>query len=64
MVASYIEQMEHMFAAKISFTWNERSRELTIYNVSGRNEIVLIECAIERTENDLLTDRRTEDRVS
>lgn len=63
MVASYIEQMEHMFAAKISFTWNERSRELTIYNVSGRNEIVLIECAIERTENDLLTDRRTEDWV-
>ena len=63
MVASYIEQMEHMFAAKINFTWNERSRELTIYNVSGRNEIVLIECAIERTENDLLTDRRTEDWV-
>ena len=61
MVASYIEQMEHMFASKIQFGWIERTRTLTLYNVTGRAEIVLVECAVERTENDLFTDRHTED---
>lgn len=61
LVANYIELMERMFASKINFTWKERNRELTIYNTTGRKELVLIECTVERTENDLMTDRRTED---
>lgn len=61
LVANYIELMERMFASKINYVWRERNRELTIFNTTGRKEIVLIECTVERTENDLMTDRRTED---
>lgn len=61
LISSYIELMERMFASKITYVWKERTRELTLYNTTGRKEITLIECTVERTENDLFTDRRTED---
>lgn len=61
LIASYIELLEKMFASKIRFYWKEYTRELTLYNTTGRNEIVLVDCMVDRTENDLLSDRRTED---
>lgn len=61
LISSYIELLEKMFAAKITFNWRERTRELVVYNTTGRDEIVLLDCVVERTENDLLSDRRLQD---
>ena len=61
LVASYQELLSELFAERIMFQWNERERLLRLHNVVGGKERVLIDCVIERTEQDLLTDRETKD---
>ena len=39
------------------FSWNEITRQLNIHRKLYRDEKVVIECVMERTEQDLLTDR-------
>jgi hypothetical protein len=46
-----------LFAGDIAFNWREASRELTLHRLVGRQEKVLIECSIEKTEQELLLDR-------
>lgn len=57
LVAQYIEQMEMLFATRITFTWDESSRVLHMYNTFLYNERVLLETTIERTEQEILKDR-------
>lgn len=60
LLSSYVELLEKMFASKIQFSWNERTRELVLYNTVGRAEKVLLDAMIEKTENELFSDRYTE----
>lgn len=59
LVSSYIKTMQQLFASEIQFTWNERDRELWIMKDFTVPEQVIVDCELERTEQDLLTDRWT-----
>lgn len=59
MVSSYIKTMQQLFAAEIQFTWDERERQLWIMKDFTVPEKVIVDATIERTEQDLLTDRGT-----
>lgn len=57
-MAEYTKLMEQLFAAKITFTWDEQSRELFMHHRFARRErMVCIEATVERTEQDILADR-------
>ena len=57
-MSEYTKLMEMLFAARITFTWNEQKRELFIHHRFPMSErMVCIEATTERTEQDLLTDR-------
>lgn len=58
-VSDYIEQLEQLFATRVTFTWHEGTRELNVFQTTYRPERVLVDAMIERTEQDLLTDRLT-----
>jgi hypothetical protein len=59
-MAEYTKLMEILFAARVTFTWNEQTRVLHLHNRFPFNERqVSIEATVERTEQDLLTDRYT-----
>jgi hypothetical protein len=57
LVAQYIEQMEHLFATRLTFNWNESTRVLHLHQSFVRHERILLDCAVERTEQELLKDR-------
>lgn len=59
LVSSFIEELEHLFATRITFQWIEKTRELKLYNAVHASERVLVDANIERTEQDLFTDRET-----
>lgn len=59
MVSSYIKTMQQLFAAEIQFTWDERERQLWIMKDFTVPEQVIVDATLERTEQDLLTDRDT-----
>ena len=54
---SLSEEFERMFAGNYTYLWNEASRELTITRRVARNEKIIIECSLERTEQEMLVDR-------
>lgn len=57
-MSEYTKLMEMLFAARITYQWNEQSRELFInHRFSHSERIVCIEATSERTEQDLMTDR-------
>jgi hypothetical protein len=58
-VASYIEELETLFATKITYSWYEYNRELKVQQIIPGNERVLVDATFERTEQDLMTDRQT-----
>lgn len=57
MLASLGEEFQRLFAGDLTFLWNEASRELFFTRRVARNEKVIIECLMERTEQELLLDR-------
>jgi hypothetical protein len=58
MIADYVELMEILFAARVTFTWDEHCRELWIHHRFPFNErMVLIECSTERVEQEIIVDR-------
>lgn len=59
MVSSFIEELEHLFATRVTFQWVEKTRELKLYNSVHALERVLVDGHIERTEQDLMVDRET-----
>lgn len=59
MMTQYSETMRQVFATEIQHSWNEHSRELTIYKDLPRGEKVLVDAMVERTEQDLMADRWT-----
>lgn len=57
-MGEYTKLMEMLFAARLTFTWNEQNRELFIHHRFPFVErMVAIEASVERTEQDILSDR-------
>lgn len=56
-VASLAETMSTLFAGELMSEWRENTRELRILRKLFREEVVVLECVMERTEQDLLLDR-------
>lgn len=57
-MSEYTKLLEMLFAARITYQWNEQKRELFINHRFAMNEkLVCIEATTERTEQDLMTDR-------
>lgn len=59
LVSQYIEQLEHLFASRLTFSWNETNRTLWLHQVFSHRETAVMDVAVERTIQDLLTDRFT-----
>lgn len=59
LISDYIEQLEQLFATRIVYTFDEGSRELFLFQRFTRDERVLLDCVIERTEQELLVNRWT-----
>lgn len=57
LVAQYIEQLEHLFATRITFHWDESSRVFSLHHTFVFPERILLDCSVERTEQELLKDR-------
>lgn len=57
LISSYIESLEILFATRIVFRFNERTRRLDIFQAFSAPERVLVTCTIERTEQELMSDR-------
>jgi len=57
LVSQYVEQLEHLFATRLTFTFHENDRVLSLFNSFTRPERILLDCMVERTEQDLLKDR-------
>lgn len=57
-IAGYVKLMEILFAARVTYTWDEQKRELWLHHRFPFNErMVAIEAAVERTEQDIISDR-------
>lgn len=57
LIASLSEDFERIFAGNLMFNWSESSRQLELYRKLYRDEKIVMECVMERTEQELLTDR-------
>lgn len=60
-MAEYGEMFERIFAHDIGFQWNEARRELRLHRRIPAPEVVVIECSLERTIQELLKDRYISD---
>lgn len=59
LVNQYIETMGHLFAEGLQYHFDEHTRQLHLYQAFWREEKVLLDAVIERTEQELITDRWT-----
>lgn len=53
----YSELVERLFAARMNFSWDERTRTLHLFQTGRSQERIMLECTLERTEQDILQDR-------
>jgi hypothetical protein len=49
-----------LFAGDVAYSWREATRELRLFRKMGHNEKVLVECSMEKMEQELLVDRWTQ----
>lgn len=57
-ISEYVELLEVLFAGRITFTWNEQKRELWLHHrFPFAERMILLEVAVERTEQDIINDR-------
>jgi hypothetical protein len=60
LMAALSEAYSLLFAGEVSFNWRETTRELKLYRRFSAYEKVLIECSMEKPEQELLVDRWTQ----
>lgn len=60
LMASMNEAYNLIFAGEVAFNWREATRELRLYRRTNVAEKVLIECSMEKSEQELLVDRWTQ----
>ena len=63
LVSQYIEQMEALFATRLTYNWNESSRTLAFFQSFSLHERILLDVTCERTEQELFKDRWTRDYI-
>jgi len=56
-MADYIKELEILFASRLTYTFNEDTRELHFHNRFPFGEVVLLEATVERTEQNIMKDR-------
>lgn len=59
LMSQYMKELEQLFASRIMHQWVESTRELRLYQRIVFPERVLVDATVERTEQDLLTNRAT-----
>ena len=59
LISDYIEQLEQLFATRVTYTFDEGSRELFLFQRFTRDERILLDTMMERTEQELMTNRYT-----
>jgi hypothetical protein len=59
LINTLAEDFTTIFAGNFTFTWRETTREMLLLRRVFRDEVVLLECAMEKTEQELLSDRWT-----
>lgn len=59
LLSAYNELLNEMFANNLNFTWNEYTRTLMFHQFLRSKERILLDVMVERSEQDLLTDRYT-----
>jgi len=57
LISSLSEEFQRIFAGDMTFLWDEPSRELLLTRRVARTEKVILECMMERTEQEILVDR-------
>lgn len=57
LVSEYVEQLEHLFATRLVYHWNESERVLSFYQSFTVPERILLDVTVERTEQSILKDR-------
>jgi hypothetical protein len=57
MLSMYMKELEQMFASRIMHQWVESSRELRLFQRIVLPERLLLDATMERTEQDLITNR-------
>lgn len=59
-MTEYTKNLEILFAGRITYNWNEQTRELWIHHrFPFAERLCLIDAAVERTEQELMSDRIT-----
>jgi len=57
LVSEYVEQLEHLFATRLVYHWNETDRVLSFYQAFSVRERILLDVMLERTEQSIMKDR-------
>ena len=57
MIHQYSELFQYIFAGDINFNWRESTRQLTLLRKMFKSEHALVEVSMEKTEQELLSDR-------
>ena len=57
LISQYIEQLEHLFATRLTFSWDEYSRMLSFHSAFTVKERVLLDVMVERTEQEIIQNR-------
>lgn len=57
LISQYVEQLEHLFATRLTFHFDEPTRTFTLYTSFVRSERILLDCSVERTEQEIIVDR-------
>lgn len=60
-LTEFSKAFDRIFAGDLSFHWNEATRELYILNQLKYDEFVVMECAAEKTDAELIFGRYTQD---
>ena len=56
-ISDYIKIMEILFANRVMYLWDEKNHALDIFQTIRQPETMIIDCACERTEQDIFADR-------
>jgi hypothetical protein len=56
-VSSYVEQLEIMFATRLTYVWDESKRRISFHQAFTRPERILLDVTLEKTEQEIFVDR-------
>jgi hypothetical protein len=56
-VSAYVEQLEIMFATRLTYVWDESKRRISFHQSFTRPERILLDVTLEKTEQEIFLDR-------